>query len=239
MKRDVLLPLAIAALSASAALAQPAPASSPSFGTTNTSYLSLGPSDFNPLRDTDPFERGYYLTTTGGSQSFFATPHLPGGALLTSLELQYCDTNGAGLHVYLEADDCLSVASPCDTPTILGFVQSTNDGCSSVSLDVSGHGYTIDNKNRKLILYVALNAPNTTSMLTGAVLGYRLQVSPPSGQTFTDVPPSNPFYQYIEALAASGITGGCGGGNFCPNNPVTRAQMATFLAKALGLSYSQ
>ncbi|MCP6768680.1 S-layer homology domain-containing protein, partial [Klebsiella pneumoniae] len=28
-----------------------------------------------------------------------------------------------------------------------------------------------------------------------------------------------------------GITGGCGAGNFCPGNPVTRAQMAVFLLK--------
>jgi hypothetical protein len=51
------------------------------------------------------------------------------------------------------------------------------------------------------------------------------------------VPPSNVFHKYVEALAASGITGGCGGGNFCPDGPVTRAQMATFLAKALGFSF--
>ena len=29
-----------------------------------------------------------------------------------------------------------------------------------------------------------------------------------------------------------GITAGCGGGNFCPAAPVTRAQMAVFLLKA-------
>jgi hypothetical protein len=36
---------------------------------------------------------------------------------------------------------------------------------------------------------------------------------------------------------ASGITAGCGGGNFCPDNPLTRRQMAVFLAKALGLNW--
>jgi len=29
-----------------------------------------------------------------------------------------------------------------------------------------------------------------------------------------------------------GITGGCGGDNFCPNDPITRAQMAVFLVAA-------
>jgi hypothetical protein len=59
----------------------------------------------------------------------------------------------------------------------------------------------------------------------------------PSQPTFNDVPASHPFYQYIEALAASGITGGCGNGNFCPGDPVTRGQMAVFLSKALGLNW--
>ena len=39
----------------------------------------------------------------------------------------------------------------------------------------------------------------------------------------------------IEALAASGITSGCGGTSYCPDNPVTRGQMAAFLVRALGL----
>ncbi len=64
------------------------------------------------------------------------------------------------------------------------------------------------------------------------------QGEPGITQIFNDVPGSDFGYQYIEALAESGITGGCGGGNFCPDNPVTRRQMAIFLAKALGLSFT-
>ena len=37
---------------------------------------------------------------------------------------------------------------------------------------------------------------------------------------------------WIEELASLQITGGCGGNNFCPGNPVTRRQMAAFLLKA-------
>jgi hypothetical protein len=37
----------------------------------------------------------------------------------------------------------------------------------------------------------------------------------------------------INALANSGITGGCGPGRYCPTNPVTRGQMAAFLHRAL------
>ena len=56
--------------------------------------------------------------------------------------------------------------------------------------------------------------------------------------TFIDVPPSHPFYQYVETLAANGVTGGCGGAYYCPDASVTRAQMAVFLLKSkLGSSY--
>ncbi len=64
------------------------------------------------------------------------------------------------------------------------------------------------------------------------------QVSPgPAAASFTDVPTSHPFFQYVEALVKSGVTGGCGSGNYCPDAPLTRGQMATFLAKALGLQW--
>jgi len=63
-------------------------------------------------------------------------------------------------------------------------------------------------------------------------------VSPaPATATFNDVPTTHPFFQFIEALHASGITGGCSAAPplYCPDNPVTRGQVAVFLAKALGL----
>jgi hypothetical protein len=48
---------------------------------------------------------------------------------------------------------------------------------------------------------------------------------------FTDVACPSQFADWIERLAAEGITSGCGGTNYCPTNPVTRAQMAVFLLK--------
>ncbi len=54
---------------------------------------------------------------------------------------------------------------------------------------------------------------------------------PPCIGVFPDVPCGSPFAAWIEELAAEGITGGCGGGDYCPSSPVTRAQMAVFLLK--------
>jgi hypothetical protein len=56
---------------------------------------------------------------------------------------------------------------------------------------------------------------------------------PPDGQgIFGDVPGSHWAAGWIEELVAEGITAGCGGGNYCPEAPVTRAQMAVFLIRA-------
>jgi hypothetical protein len=59
-------------------------------------------------------------------------------------------------------------------------------------------------------------------------------IPPPcTGTVFPDVPcTGGTFDPWIEELAGLGITGGCGGGLYCPNNTVTRQQMAVFLLKA-------
>jgi hypothetical protein len=57
----------------------------------------------------------------------------------------------------------------------------------------------------------------------------------PSQPRFLDVPVNNPFSGFIDHLAIRGITLGCGGGNFCPADNVTRSQMAAFLVRAFNL----
>ena len=53
---------------------------------------------------------------------------------------------------------------------------------------------------------------------------------------FGDVPADAWYAADVAKLAASGVTTGCGDGtNFCPDQDTTRAQMAIFLARALGL----
>ena len=49
------------------------------------------------------------------------------------------------------------------------------------------------------------------------------------------MPPTNPFYAFIEQMAVRGITSGCGGNSYCPDAYVTRGQMAVFLVKAFNL----
>ena len=56
-----------------------------------------------------------------------------------------------------------------------------------------------------------------------------------TGAVFGDVPAGSFAADWIEQLAAEGITSGCGGGNYCPDSPVTRAEMAVFLVRAFSL----
>lgn len=74
-----------------------------------------------------------------------------------------------------------------------------------------------------VFLLRAKNGPNYTPPAVGTSTG------------FTDVPTSYWAAAWIKELAAQGITGGCGNGNYCPSTPVTRDQMAVFLVKAFNL----
>ena len=85
-------------------------------------------------------------------------------------------------------------------------------------------------------LYCPANSVNRAQMavfLLKAKYGSDHVPPPATGAVFGDVP-SNAFAAaWIEELSGLGITGGCGGGNYCPNDPVTRKQMAAFLLKTL------
>jgi hypothetical protein len=52
-----------------------------------------------------------------------------------------------------------------------------------------------------------------------------------ASHTFSDVPDSAFYHDFVAFLADNGITSGCGGGRFCGEDPVTRGQMAVFLQK--------
>ena len=60
-----------------------------------------------------------------------------------------------------------------------------------------------------------------------------------SSAGFGDVPTDHWAAAWIKQLMTEGITAGCGSGNYCPETPVTRAEMAVFLLRSkYGASYS-
>lgn len=60
-------------------------------------------------------------------------------------------------------------------------------------------------------------------------------IPPAATGVFTDVPTTYWAAPWIEQMANEGITSGCGVSIYCPENPVTRAQMAVFMVKIFNL----
>jgi len=83
---------------------------------------------------------------------------------------------------------------------------------------------------RPLPLALALSLAATVVVVTPTAAAEPL---PPGGH-FTD-DDGNRHEGAIEAIRAEGITNGCGPTRYCPNDPVTRGQMAAFLNRALHL----
>jgi len=86
--------------------------------------------------------------------------------------------------------------------------------------------------------FFGVNDPITRGQVAAVLVrSFRLPTdSPPPTPTFTDVPATNSFYPFIEAIFQARITSGCGGGRFCPDNNITRAEFATLLVRAMRLN---
>ncbi|MBL8223080.1 MAG: S-layer homology domain-containing protein, partial [Bryobacterales bacterium] len=62
----------------------------------------------------------------------------------------------------------------------------------------------------------------------------------PETPYFTDVPATHPQFRFIQKLREIGVTAGCTATRYCPDDPVTRGQMAAFLVRArLGIRFDQ
>lgn len=237
-----------------APLVAQAPSSPPlTFGTSAVSYVEIPGIAFAGTTSSVSYQQtaGYarYSSTCAGF-CFFAPLRLPSGARIVSLELDAVDVNGSS-YVEGRLTECDEFGSNCtDHPAagagpgdclIPGQICSgtANAGGPTAQVaDLAPDAITVDNQHHSYLLSAGGNTFSSTTAIGGMVVGYVLQVSPaPAVATFGDVPTSSPQFQFVEALVAAGITAGCGGGNYCPNNPVTRGQMAVFLAKALGLQW--
>ncbi|HEY7370489.1 MAG TPA: S-layer homology domain-containing protein [Thermoanaerobaculia bacterium] len=224
------------AVAGQAQVARPGATDAPQWGGVGRVLYSVGQAEFTPKESSTPYSTsfGRYSTVQGGA--FYASLHLPSGALLTYFELDYCDNSGP-LDVVLELYDCDYLTTQCDL--LVTLVSGGGPfGCNQVNGDITALGRIVDNNSRRYFLQAFTNSGNNLNQITGAYIGYKLQVSPaPPSATFLDVPTGHPYFRFVEALAAAGITGGCGGGNYCVNSPITRGEMAVFLAAALGLHF--
>jgi hypothetical protein len=223
------------------------------YGTSAVSYVRVPAVAFIPVTsfwgyETIPNSYQRWIEIEAGRLT--APVSLPSGAKVISLKFEFYDVNpGTSLFASLRTcpsstDTCVehpsAGAGPADC-LVSGRICSGDafsSGRGSENADLLPDDITVDNLDESYFLEVTLSDGIPSQRLVGLVVGYVLQVSPPPATaTFGDVPTSHPFFQFVEALAKSGITGGCGSGNYCPDAPLTRGQMAVFLAKALGLQW--
>ena len=221
-----------------------AAATSPkTFGTSQDSLQRLGAQDFAPATSTQGYDftdgsTSFRRYSTSGTGAFIAHPKLPSGALILGVEFDVCDIDpGTDLYVIVlttndEGGDLQVIGNP--------VITDGTPGCDPLFVDTSAANLVVDNSANQILLDIVLQSGTSSHSFAGATVFYRLQVSPaPAVASFNDVPVSHPFFQYIEALKNSGITGGCQTVPplYCPDAFVTRGQMAVFLAKALGLQF--
>lgn len=187
-----------------------------------------------------------HYTATGGFQSanvpvqvkgigMFDFPHGQTGAAPNQIEL----------HPLVDI-----VFSPCSSislgTTSQSFSASGGIGSVSVSAEASC-GWSASSNNPSFITIitgssgagsgtvsysVASNSSTTNRAGTLSIGGQTFTIV--EGAQFNDVPVGSQFYNEIGKLSARGVTLGCGGGNYCPDDIVTRDQMAAFILRAKG-----
>ena len=170
--------------------------------------------------------------------TMFAPLQLPAGALVTRIEADVCDEVDTLIDVSIslvrveriEAGEAI-LAQAGPTTGAPGCVTLTGTLSAPETIDNAKFAYMIEHSE----------APLPGDRVHAVRVFYRRQVSPaPASATFGDVPTTHLFHQFIEALAAAGITAGCSASppRYCPDAPVTRGQMAVFLSRALGLHFA-
>ncbi|MBZ5535413.1 MAG: S-layer homology domain-containing protein [Acidobacteriia bacterium] len=238
----------VVASGTSGSLGSPAGLSGPSAWGTGLTDYKVNPGDFihqegcvfDGPADLSNFEG--IMPASGQSSTCLGAPvHLPSGASLQAVVLDYNDTFPAlppasmsiGFNKSGSFGATTFVADLTPTVFATGDTSVTFNLINPETIDNNGFSYYV-----LAILDRSTIDPSQFEKIYNLHFLYKLQVSPaPAVASFTDVPTNHPFFKWVEALKGSGITAGCGGGNFCPDSPVTRAQMAVFLSVALGLSW--
>lgn len=216
------------------------------FGTTAYSVTSVDAAAFSSL---DTFsdqivtlnaER--YFSATSSDYVFIGNVSIPEGVIIDYIGINNCDPAGGSFTFSLY--DLTPGTADGDATLIDSLTTNLNTCLVDYNSAIGALGYSYpQNAGHNLHVRIVQNsvAPTDgTAGVRGVEVWWRRQVSPaPATSDFGDVPTSSPQFQFIEALYHSGITAGCGGGDFCPDNSLTRGQMAVFLAKALGLHWPE
>jgi hypothetical protein len=211
----------------------------PEYGTTDGTTVNVYSYAFQGM---DPYldqisddGNAFRYFRAAGSGFLIAPVNVPSGVVIDYVEFSNCINTAGDLFLALW-DATYGQGSVAGT---LVDTVSTAAGCG-VDGTYNINYLVPSNYGNPLTLFLLWSATyDGTTKFNDVTIGYHRVVSPaPGSPSFLDVPLSDPAFQWIEALVASGITVGCGDGTiYCPDNPVTRRQMAVFLAKGFGLHW--
>jgi hypothetical protein len=121
-------------------------------------------------------------------------------------------------------------ATTCSTPPF-SDVPTSNAFCKYIKR-VSALGISTGCGGGNYCPTQSVTRDQMAAFIVRAVEGEPAATTCNAGSGYADVSISNGFCKYIKRLTALGVTTGCGGGNYCPSQAVTRDQIAAFLARA-------
>lgn len=209
------------------------------WGTAEFSATTYSGETFEPAFDAVLSKAAGYMEFIGpANASAVVAMELDSGALVDGVMWWAFDADATNELFLIVFSFCWPFGPGAPTFTVLASGNTT--GSSGYQHFFTGIGPPVTIQNNLCGYYIALStaSPNPSIHFQRARVGWFRQVSPaPAMATFGDVPVGHQQFQFVEALVAAGITAGCGGGNFCPDAPLTRGQMAVFLSVALGLHF--
>ena len=135
----------------------------------------------------------------------------------------------------LRAKNGAAFAPPPATGAVFGDVPAASFAAAWIE-ELSREGITSGCGGGSYCPLAPLTRAEMAVMVLKALHGSDFMPPPATGTVFADVPADAFAAAWIEELAAEGIAAGCGGGNFCPDSALTRAQAAALLVHAFLLS---
>jgi plastocyanin len=156
----------------------------------------------------------------------------------------HCSVHGA----MMQGD--IVVVDPGPAPTVTAIAPTSGPADSGTAVVIGGTNFVAGATatiGGVAATGVSVQDPATIDattpvLLPGTLNDVTVSVNNPDAQAatlakgwfadFTDVAAADPFHDYVEKLVRNGVTAGCGSGNYCRNDSVTRAQMAVFLLKS-------
>ncbi|HEY2798187.1 MAG TPA: IPT/TIG domain-containing protein [Thermoanaerobaculia bacterium] len=197
----------------------------------------------------------YTLAVPPGFASYL---WLPGGETTTTIDVAPVerttygvivgDGSGCLLHLSVTLGGTALQDPSCLAPSIASISPTSGPGSGGTAITIQGAKFETGAE----IVIAAQDVPGTvvdpahitttSPPIPPGTLGSLLVRNPDTGSAFLpgaffadflDVPPENIFHDSIETLVRSGVTVGCGSGNFCVDRDTTRAQMAVFLLRSL------